>query len=424
MLSIGAVTLSITADSYRSVRALTEAIATPLSAEDQTAQSMDDVSPTKWHRAHTTWFFEEFVLVPNLTDYSVFDPAYRYLFNSYYEAVGERHPRSERGAITRPGIDDIAAYRAHVDAAMEQLLSSELNDDVLALIELGLHHEQQHQELALMDIKHVLSRNVLDPMYRSTVAERATASPLEWVAFDGGVVTVGHDGDGFAFDNESPLHEQVVQPFALASRPVSCGEVLSFIADGGYSRPELWLSDGWATVQREGWTAPLYWSNDDGEWTHFTLSGRQPLDRNAPVAHVSYYEADAIARWMDARLPTEAEWELAAKGMAVEGNLLDLDVLTPRSIGDSSSGLRQLFGDVWEWTSSAYQPYPGFRAAPGAVGEYNGKFMVNQQVLRGGCCFTPVGHIRPTYRNFFTPASRWPVTGLRLARDGNELNDN
>ena len=414
------VSVPISAESFRSVRALTEAIAAPLSAEDQTAQSMDDVSPTKWHRAHTTWFFEEFVLAPNLGGYSVFDPNYGFLFNSYYESVGDRHPRANRGVITRPGIDEVAAYRAHVDAAMDELFAAEIPNHVLALIELGLHHEQQHQELALMDIKHVLSQNVLDPVYRATTVERSNASVLEWIDVDGGVVSIGHCNDGFAFDNESPSHQQVVSPYALASRPVNCGEVLSFIADGGYSRAELWLSDGWAVVQRESWTAPLYWSNDGGEWTHFTLSGRQSIERNAPVSHVSYYEADAIARWMDARLPTEAEWEHAARTVPVVGNFLDLNVLAPFSGIAESGSLRQMFGDVWEWTASAYQPYPGFRAAPGAVGEYNGKFMVNQQVLRGGCSLTPAEHIRPTYRNFFPPASRWQVAGLRLARDRNE----
>jgi ergothioneine biosynthesis protein EgtB len=420
VLRMGAVSTPITADSYRSVRALTEAIAAPLSAEDQTAQSMADVSPTKWHRAHTTWFFEEFVLTPNLAGYSAFDPKYRFLFNSYYESVGDRHPRANRGVITRPGIDEVAAYRAHIDAAMDELFAAEISDDVLALVELGLHHEQQHQELALMDIKHVLSQNVLDPVYRDTTVERSTSSALEWIEIDGGIVSIGHSNDGFAFDNESPSHQQFVAPYALASRPVNCGEVLSFIADGGYSRPELWLSDGWAVVQRDGWTAPLYWSNEDGEWTHFTLSGRRPIDRNAPVSHVSYYEADAIARWLDSRLPTEAEWEHAAGSVPVVGNFFDLNVLAPFSGVAESGSLRQMFGDVWEWTASAYQPYPGFRAAPGAVGEYNGKFMVNQQVLRGGCSLTPTEHIRPTYRNFFPPASRWQVAGLRLARDRNE----
>jgi ergothioneine biosynthesis protein EgtB len=414
------VSVPISAESFRSVRALTEAIAAPLSAEDQTAQSMADVSPTKWHRAHTTWFFEEFILAPNLAGYCVFDLRYRFLFNSYYESVGDRHPRANRGVVTRPGIAEVAAYRAHVDAAMDELFAAEISDDVLALVELGLHHEQQHQELALMDIKHVLSQNVLDPVYRSTDVERSIASAIEWIDVDGGVVSIGHSNDGFAFDNESPSHHQVVAPYALASRPVNCGEFLSFIADGGYSRAELWLSDGWATVKREGWTTPLYWSNHDGEWTQFTLSGRRPIDRNAPASHVSYYEADAIARWMDARLPTEAEWEHAARTVPAVGNFLDLDVLAPFSGVAESGSLRQMFGDVWEWTASAYQPYPGYRAASGAVGEYNGKFMVNQQVLRGGCSLTPAEHIRPTYRNFFPPDARWQVAGLRLARDRNE----
>lgn len=407
---------------YRSVRALTESIAAPLSAEDQTAQSMPDVSPTKWHRAHTTWFFEEFVLVPHLAEYQVFDPKFGFLFNSYYEAVGDRHPRPERGVITRPGVTEIVEYRRHVDSAVERLFDVAPAEEVLELIELGLHHEQQHQELALMDIKHVLSRNVLDPVYRSAEYQRHVAPPLEWHSFEGGLVAIGHEGDDFAFDNETPRHERFLAPFEIANRPVTCGEFLSFIADGGYCRPELWLSDGWAMVQSQRLESPLYWDNDDGMWTQFTLAGRVPLDRNVPLAHVSFYEADAFARWMDVRLPTEAEWELAARELNVEGNFLDFDVLAPRTAEQSPSGLSQMFGDVWEWTSSAYEPYPGFRSAPGAVGEYNGKFMINQQVLRGGSCLTPREHVRSTYRNFFPPAARWPVTGVRLARDGNVHN--
>lgn len=407
---------------YCEVRSLTEAIAEPLSAEDQTAQSMPDVSPTKWHRAHTTWFFEEFVLVPHLDGYEVFHPGFRFLFNSYYEAVGARHPRPERGVVTRPGIDEIARYRAHVDAAMVGLVErDDLAPDVAALVELGLHHEQQHQELALMDVEHVLSRNVLDPVYRPRRVERASrgAQPLGWHEHAGGLVEVGHDGSGFAFDNEGPRHRVHLEPFALASRAVTCGEVLDFIDAGGYERPELWLSDGWAAVQTHGWTAPLYWRDDGPEgWTVFTLAGRQTVDPAEPVCHVSYYEADAIARWSGARLPTEFEWEAVAAGLPVTGNVLDLDVLHPRPAAPDPTGEpRQLFGDVWEWTASAYLPYPGYHPAPGAVGEYNGKFMVNQHVLRGGSCVTPPGHVRATYRNFFPPAARWPFTGVRLARD-------
>lgn len=413
------------------VRALTEALSAPLSAEDQTAQSMADVSPTKWHRAHTTWFFEEFLLRARGTDYVEFDPYYRYLFNSYYEAVGDRHPRPERGVITRPGIDEIAKYRRHVDHAMLELMSTVDVSAVLPLIELGLHHEQQHQELLLMDIKHVLSRNVLDPAYGERgavdVAQAAPAPAAHWCGFPGGLVEVGHDSNGFAFDNEGPRHRHYVEEFSLASRLVTCGEVADFIADGGYQRHELWLSDGWALAQAQRWDAPLYWRREGPhEWSVFTLSGRAALQRDEPVCHVSYFEADAIARWAGARLPTEFEWETAATAMLQTqatqhaGHLLDVNSLHPRPAPPAAAphGPSQLFGDVWEWTSSAYLPYPGFRPAVGAVGEYNGKFMVNQHVLRGGSCLTPPGHVRASYRNFFPPAARWPMTGLRLARDG------
>jgi ergothioneine biosynthesis protein EgtB len=428
------------ADRYLEVRALTEAIAAPLSAEDQTAQSMPDVSPTKWHRAHTTWFFEEFLLGPHLAGYQVFDPAFRYLFNSYYEAVGSRHPRAQRGVITRPGIDGVAAYRRHVDAAMGHLLTDPagLPADVADLVELGLHHEQQHQELALMDIKHVLAANVTDPVYRADpehdpTAEPGPTGPPTWFEHPGGAVEIGHATAGFAFDNEQPRHCVHLVPFALATRPVTCGEVLAFMADDGYRRAELWLSDGWATASTERWEAPLYWHRESGDrWSVFTLSGRRPVDPREPVVHVSYYEADAIARWSGARLPTEAEWEAVAAGRPATGSLLDLDAghghLHPRAAPTAwgaevaptvpqAPPVGQLFGDVWEWTASAYLPYPGFRTAPGAVGEYNGKFMVNQHVLRGGSCITPTGHVRATYRNFFPPAARWAFSGLRLARD-------
>ena len=406
---------------FRHVRAITEAIAEPLSAEDQTAQSMPDVSPTKWHRAHVSWFFEEFVLGPHSAGYEPYHPSYRYLFNSYYDAVGDRHPRPERGVVTRPGIDEVASYRDHVDTAMTGLLDAGPPPEALALVELGLHHEQQHQELMLMDIKHVLSRNVLDPVYRTRQPRCVdVAGPsARWSSFPGGLVEVGHRGGCFAFDNESGTHRHHLEPFELACRPVTCGEVLAFIADGGYQRSELWLSDGWTTVTAQGWEAPLYWRNEGGDdWSVFTLAGRGPVDAGEPVCHVSYYEADAIARWAGARLPTEVEWETAAADVPVEGNLLDLDQLHPGPAADAADAtVAQLFGDVWEWTASAYLPYPGFRTKPGAVGEYNGKFMVNQQVLRGGSCLTPPGHVRPTYRNFFPPSARWPMTGLRLARD-------
>ena len=404
-----------TVERYRTVRDLTEALAAPLSPEDQTVQSMPDVSPTKWHRAHVTWFFETFVLAPNVPDYQPFHPAYGYLFNSYYETVGERHPRPDRGLVTRPGAAEIGEYRAHVDAAMADLLDGDDLDPGLAgLIELGLHHEQQHQELLLMDIKHVLSCGSLAPAYLPLdVPPPGDIRPLGWVDHAGGLVDVGHAGDGFGFDNEGPRHRVWLEPFSLADRPVVNGEWLAFVDDGGYQRPDLWLSDGWYAVQA-GLTVPLYWREDDGVWTEFTLAGPVPLDPSRPVTHLSYYEADAFARWSDARLPTEAEWEAVACGRPVDGRNLDLTRLRPEVGPPGDLGL---FGDVWEWTSSAYLPYPGFRPAAGAVGEYNGKFMSGQHVLRGGACVTPDGHTRATYRNFFPPGARWAFSGLRLARD-------
>lgn len=401
---------------YRSTRALTESLAAPLSAEDQTVQSMPDVSPTKWHRAHTSWFFETFLLCPEIEGYEVFHPAFGVLFNSYYERVGDRYPRADRGLLSRPGIGDIAGYRMHVDRAMEQLLCGPLDSVALGMVDLGIHHEQQHQELLLMDIKHVLSRNPLDPAYTSmkphVTSERS--SGLTWHEHEGGTLHIGYEGDGFAFDNERPRHMVYLPPFALADRQVTCGEWLAFIDDGGYERPDLWLSDGWATVQSERWDAPLYWTTIDGTWQVFTLGGTRSVDPAEPVCHISYYEADAFAHWAGARLPTEAEWEVATAGVTPSGHFLDQQILHPKPADRSDP--TSWFGDVWQWTSSAYSPYPGFECAPGAVGEYNGKFMVNQYVLRGGSCATPAGHVRATYRNFFPPSARWAFSGLRLAR--------
>jgi ergothioneine biosynthesis protein EgtB len=419
----GRETPSELADAYGRVRASTERLASVLSAEDQTVQTMPDVSPTKWHRAHMTWFFETFILGEYATGYRPFDEAYAYIFNSYYEAVGARHPRTERGLLSRPGIDEIARYRQFVDEAMHPLVRDPSQPGLADLITLGLHHEQQHQELLLMDIKHVLSRNPLHPVYLADGAEPASIAPPKagWLEHEGGPVEIGHRGERFGFDNEYPVHTAFLTPFGLADRPVTCGEWLSFIEDDGYSRPEFWLSDGWAVVNAQKWDSPLYWSRhpDDPEhWTQFTLSGSRPVDPNEPVSHISYYEADAFAHWTGMRLPTESEWETIALTHGEGDNFLRDDILSagpphPRP-AISSNGL---FGDTWEWTSSAYSPYPGFRAAPGAVGEYNGKFMVSQYVLRGGCCATPVGHVRPTYRNFFPPGARWAFSGLRLARD-------
>lgn len=400
---------------YEQVRASTEALAAPLSPEDQCIQSAPEVSPTKWHRGHTSWFFETFVLGPHLGGYEVFHPLFGYLFNSYYETVGDRHPRPQRGLISRPGVAEVADYRTYVDTAMDRLLSRPLDDDLAGLVELGLQHEQQHQELMLMDIKHVLAQNPLQPAYAAVPFAAGDPAAQAWVDHPGGLVEIGHDGGGFAFDNESPRHQVWLHPFALASRPVTCGDWLAFIDDGGYERPELWLSDGWATVQEHGWRAPLYWFHADDDWWVFTLAGPRPVDSAEPVCHVSYYEADAYARWAEARLPTEFEWEAHAAAAPATGRFLDEQLLHPRPT-PGGGGLQQMFGDVWEWTASAYLPYPGYQPPAGAVGEYNGKFMVNQHVLRGGCCATPPGHTRATYRNFFPPAARWPFTGLRLAR--------
>lgn len=406
-----------TTDRFTEVRDRTEVLAAPLSAEDQTVQSMPDASPTKWHRAHTTWFFEAFVLGPHRPGHEPYDPDFHYLFNSYYEALGERHARAERGLITRPGIDQIARYRAHVDDGVRALLADGVPSAVQDIVELGLHHEEQHQELLLMDIKHVLGTNPLRPIYDERPPAPSAARPAGWVAHEGGPVEIGHAGAGFSFDNESPRHVTQLVPFVLADRPVTCGEWLAFMADDGYSRSELWLSEGWSTVGAQGWDAPLYWRRDGDTWTVHTLHGVENVDPDRPVSHVSHFEADAFARWAGARLPTEHEWEavVAARPEAWPAPGVEREGLEPVVPPLDSSPLA--LGQVWEWTASAYLPYPGFRPAAGAVGEYNGKFMVNQHVLRGGCSATPPGHARATYRNFFPSASRWAFSGLRLARD-------
>ncbi len=403
---------------YSAIRQLSETLCSPLEIEDYGIQSMADVSPPKWHLAHTTWFFETFLLCPFLKNYDVFHPKYSYLFNSYYEAVGSRHPRAQRGLLSRPTVAEVYQYRAYVDEAMRSLFSSvALSPEISALITLGLHHEQQHQELLLTDIKHIFATNPLRPAYRSAASKIALAPPtpaLHFVEFSGGLQTIGHQQSGFAFDNESPAHRVYLQDFALASRLVTNGEYLEFIEASGYEKPEYWLSEGWVTVQTQQWNAPLYWEQIDGQWWEMTLMGMQPLNLAQPVCHVSLFEADAFANWCDRRLPTEAEWEIAAVRMPVAGNLLECDRLHPQPV-TGSQPIEQIYGDVWEWTQSAYHPYPGFRPAAGAVGEYNGKFMCNQTVLRGGSCAPPPGHIRASYRNFFPAGTRWQFSGIRLA---------
>ncbi len=394
---------------------------------------MEDVSPTKWHLAHTSWFFETFLLEPHLEGYALHDPDYPYLFNSYYVQAGERHCRARRGYLSRPTVAEVWRYRDAVDEAMDRLLEGPLAPEVGALVELGLNHEQQHQELMLTDIKHVFSVNPLRPAYLELdpgESSRADASggeaePMRWLEFAEEIHEIGWPGGGFCYDNELPRHRALVQPFALGHRLVTNGEFLDFMSDGGYARPELWMSEGWATRDALGWSEPFYWEKRDGAWWIFTLRGMERLDPAEPVSHVTWYEADAFARWADARLPTEEEWEVAAAGVPMEGNFVDSGRFHPAPLAgsadpDGEAGRHapvQLWGDVWEWTSSPYRPYPGYRPAPGAVGEYNGKFMVNQFVLRGGSCATSLSHIRPTYRNFFHPDKAWQFTGIRLARD-------
>jgi ergothioneine biosynthesis protein EgtB len=402
------------------LRHATEALAASLSPEDQTIQSMPDVSPTKWHLAHTTWFFENFLLVPHQSGYRAFRPEFGFLFNSYYEALGPRHARAQRGLLSRPGVGEIGAYRdAVTDSVLKLIEAAGMRAwaSIAPLLELGIHHEQQHQELILMDIKHVFSVNPLAPVYLPQ-ADRPPFRPgaLEWAEFAGGLVEIGHAGLGFAFDNESPRHRVWLEPFRLAARLVTCGEFAEFIADDGYRRPELWLSDGWSAVQNECWRAPLYW-DPDAQGRCFTLSGPKPLNPAEPVCHVSYYEADAFARWAGRRLATEAEWEIAAATAPASGNLADRGVLHPLPAPRRDGSLEQMIGDAWEWTASAYAGYPGYRAPEGAIGEYNGKFMSGQMVLRGGAAVTPPGHIRVSYRNFFPPAARWAFSGIRLAED-------
>jgi ergothioneine biosynthesis protein EgtB len=409
------------ANAYLNVRQHSEVLCAPLALEDYVIQTAPEASPAKWHLAHVSWFFETFLLKAYLPGYAEFHPMFGYLFNSYYEQIGKFHPRQERGFLSRPSVDDIIRYRAYVDEHMLALLQR-AGDDVWPVLqqrlEIGLNHEQQHQELLLTDIKLNFSANPLRPAYRDDLPETSSAAapPLHWVALPGGIHEIGHQGSAFAYDNEKPRHRTYLHAFRLASRLVTNGEFLAFMQDGGYDNPAFWLSDGWATSRRQHWSSPLYWELQDGAWQQFTLGGMRSLNPEEPVCHVSYYEADAYAAWVGKRLPTEAEWEIAARGLAVAGNLRDSGRLHPAP-AMPGEGLLQMYGDVWEHTASSYQAYPGFRLAAGALGEYNGKFMCNQMVLRGGACVTAPDHVRASYRNFFYPHERWQFQGIRLAED-------
>lgn len=409
--------------SFQQIRRQSEKLCEPLIAEDYVVQTMPDVSPPKWHLAHVSWFFETFILIPFHRPYRVFNTRFNELFNSYYQGIGKPFPRPNRGLLSRPSVAEIYDYRRHINRAIEDLISS-LDSHaegryIESLLILGLNHEQQHQELLMTDIKHIFAQNPLCPVYRELTLRDKTLKPVElsWLDFAGGEVGLGHEGDGFHFDNESPKHKVLLNDFKLSNRLITNGEYLAFIQDGGYSNPLLWLSDGWAMIQQQGWQAPLYWQNDEDEWRVMTLAGLKPLQLDEPVCHLSYYEADAYATWAGKRLPSEAEWEQAAAQVEIAGgNFLESEHFHPRP-ALQGQGLLQLFGDVWEWTRSSYGPYPGYQVPEGAIGEYNGKFMCNQMVLRGGSCVTPENHIRKTYRNFFYPHNRWQFMGLRLAED-------
>jgi len=408
---------------FAEVRGRTEDLCASLDPEDCVAQSMPDASPTKWHLAHTAWFFETFVLKPHLPDYTDYHPDFGYLFNSYYNGVGDRHARPARGVLTRPTLAEVFAYRSHVDERLLDLLQTGLREpekaeEVLGVVEVGLHHEQQHQELMLTDVKHLFSQNALRPAYRPPLSPtRGSTEALGWMELGEGVYSIGYSGDGFSFDNERPVHRVFLEPFAIADRLVTNGEYREFVADGGYRRPELWLDRGWATVQREEWQAPLYWRGGPGDYSEFTLAGERELCDAEPVAHISFVEADAFARWAGARLPSEAEWEVVGGARAVRGNFVETGRLHPAAADRDDDGIRQLFGDLWEWTGSSYSAYPGYRSDPGTLGEYNGKFMCDQLVLRGGSCASPRSHLRSSYRNFFYAPDRWQFSGIRLAKD-------
>ena len=405
---------------FQEVRDDSLALCRLLVTEDYIVQAIPEASPTKWHLAHTTWFFENFLLKPFAARYAEHHPRYAYLFNSYYETVGSFFPRQQRGLLTRPTVEEVYRYRTHVDDAMAALIDDAGEAAWPALcerLELGLNHEQQHQELLLTDVKSLFALNPLRPAYHAALNPHpSAAAPAGWLEFPAGIREIGHQGTTFAFDNESPRHRIYLDDFRVVSRLVTNGEYLAFMAERGYERPELWLSDGWHTCGEKAWASPLYWEKIDGRWWHMTLAGMRQVDEKAPVCHISYFEADAFARWAGRRLPTEAEWEIAASPRPLQGNLRETGILHPVPAAD---GNEQFYGDVWEWTQSAYASYPGYRAPEGALGEYNGKFMVSQQVLRGGSCVTPHSHMRATYRNFFYPSDRWQFMGLRLAEDIN-----
>jgi len=409
---------------FHQVRDFTTGLSRNLEAEDCVVQSMPEVSPTKWHLAHTTWFFETFILKKWVAGYRDVVPEYAYLFNSYYNAAGTMHRRDLRGLISRPTVEETQRYRTEVDSHMDDLVSSADEKrfrEIEPILTLGIHHEQQHQELLITDIKHVFAQNPLYPVFRERQPSQGYGSTgkIDFVEFDEATIEIGHDGDGFSYDNEGPQHRALILPFSLANRLIANGEYLKFMADNGYSRSEFWLSLGWTTVNEQNWRAPLYWIERNGEWWNFTLSGLRQIDPSEPVTHLSYFEADAYANWAGARVPTEFEWERAAAKIDIDGNFVETERFHPSALSEPPQDrqLAQMFGDVWEWTRSSYSPYPGYRAGPGALGEYNGKFMCNQYVLRGGSCATSRTHIRKTYRNFFQPDKRWQFTGIRLARD-------